>query len=227
MPDEGWPTKLFARRDAMLLVLATAGVSGSRIAQLRLGDVVVDAPADRLAIQCVGGETANTCAGSALQGVSPVSIWEQWSRIRSIQHHLSNPRFLAAHLRGEPIPKIGHAPASLPVVTSIDRWGATPFIASALGAQSISRIITAHLTGQPTVHRRVQPVDPAIRPMPLPEAQPPGCAPQLDSATYSRGVAARCRAAAELGGVTEMLDDVEDRADRLLAGLLQLLDHQH
>lgn len=223
LPDQGWPTTLFARRDAMLLVLTTAGLSGGQIEALRIGDVRADEAADRVSIHCAGGETLCTPADLTRRGVSPVDTCKGWLRIRSIQHHLSNPRFLAAHLRGEPIPSIGNAPASLPVVTRIDRWGATPYLAVPLGAQSVSRIIAAHLAGDATTHQPVR-RRAVIEALPEPAAEPAAPAPSLDSATYTRGIAARHRAASDLEGITDTLDDVEDRADRLLAELLQLLD---
>lgn len=46
----------------------------------------------------------------------------------------------------------------------------------------------------------------------------------LDPETFGRGLAARRRAATDLAGVTDVLDDVEDRASRLLDDLLRLLD---
>lgn len=227
LPNRGWPTELFARRDAMLLVLVTMGLSSIRIEALRLADLRVDPPADRLRVSCASGETFCTPADLTAHGVSPVRTYQQWLRIRSIQHHLSSPRFLAAYLRDEPIPPIADAPASLPVVTSIDRWGASPFYEVPLGAQSISRICATHLAGAPALHRPVQLTAPVIEDVPDLDLPSPGSASELDTESYSRGIAARYRAATELDGITATLDDVEDRADRLLTELLQLLDDQN
>ncbi|UIR39642.1 hypothetical protein LZP97_26470 (plasmid) [Rhodococcus sp. DMF-1] len=46
----------------------------------------------------------------------------------------------------------------------------------------------------------------------------------LDPSYYERGVAARRTAHEDLHDVTDILDDIEDRADTLLAELLALLD---
>jgi hypothetical protein len=221
LPADGWPTAVFARRDAMLLVLASAAIPSACVAALRVGDIAADPGADGLRITAAG-EMFTTPATLPTQGVRPVRVLQDWLRIRSIQYHLPSTRSLAAYLCGDPIPAVGPAPENLPLVTPIDRWGAIPLIPESLSAASISRIVTAHLNGSSRPHRPIT-VRSATEAETIP-VLPPAHSPMLDPASFSRGVAARARAAKELDNVAELLDDVEDRADRLLADLLLLLD---
>lgn len=221
LPAAGWPTALFARRDAVLLALAVA-MPSKHISALRVGDVRSSAHDD--CVQAiVGGEVFTTPTELAARGVSAAGILRDWLRVRSIQHHLPSTRCLAAFLRGDPVPVVAVAPDELPLVTAIDKWGAAPLLPTPLSAASISRIVTAHLTGSAQPHR------------PIAEARQPEVAetvldapephiPSLDPASLSRGVVARHRAARELDGVVDALDDVEERADQLLADLMVLLD---
>jgi hypothetical protein len=48
LPEFGWPTALFARRDALMLVLASTGLPSTQIAAVRMCDVTVDLQADAL-----------------------------------------------------------------------------------------------------------------------------------------------------------------------------------
>jgi hypothetical protein len=221
LPAKGWPTALFARRDAMLLVLVTAAIPSTNVAALRIGDIAADPCADRLQI-AAAGEVFTTPATLPAQGVSPVRVLRDWLRVRSIQHHRPSTRSLATYLRGDPIQAVGAAPENLPLVNPIDRWGAIPLSPAPLSAASISRIVTAHLNGSAKPHHPIR-ARRATEAGTVPDP-PPGHSPVLNPASFLRGVAARARTAEELDDVAELLDDVEDRADRLLADLLLLLD---
>ena len=215
LPDEGWPTALFASRDALLLVLAAAGLPATRIGALRIGDVCSDQSGHRIFVREQNGELLSTPDDLVHLGVSAVGIHRNWVRIRSIQHRLSNPRFLAAFFRGESVPP------SLPLVTPIDRWGTTPILDVPLSAPSIAHIVATHLAGAPVAHRPVNRPTPTLDPED--EAPEPPQVPELDPSMFSRGVAARYRAAQKLSGVSATLDDIEAKADRILADLLNLL----
>ncbi|WP_416638957.1 recombinase [Mycolicibacterium fortuitum] len=221
LPDEGWPTVLFASRDALLLVLASAGLPATRIGALRIGDVCGDQSGHRIFVHEQNGELISTPDDLVRLGISAVDIHRNWVRIRSIQHRLSNPRFLAAFLRGESVPATGPAPASLPLVTPIDRWGASPVLNVSLSASSIAHIIATHLAGEPVAHRPVSRCVPTLEPEDA-AAEPPQV-PDLDPSMFSRGIAARYRAAQKLSGVGATLDDIEAKADQILADLLNLL----
>jgi hypothetical protein len=177
---------------------------------------------DRLLI-AAAGEVFTTPATLPAQGVSPVRVLRDWLRVRSIQYHRPSTRSLATYLRGDPIPAVGAAPENLPLATPIDRWGAIPLSPAPLSAASVSRIVTAHLNGSARPHHPVAVRRRAVEAMTVSDP-PQAHSPTLDPASFSRGVAARARAAHELDDVAELLDDVEDRADRLLSDLLRLLD---
>ncbi|CAJ1505391.1 recombinase [[Mycobacterium] burgundiense] len=222
LPETGWPTALFARRDAILLALSAAAVPLRAIAELRAGDVQADMLSDSLVIT-VNGETFRTPASLAQGDVSPRKVLAQWLRVRAIQHHRPSPRWLAAYLRGEPVPAVGAVPDDLALLTPIDRWGATPWLPTPLRPASVSHIVNSHLNGWARPHPAItgtperDPISPALPEPPVPAAL-------LDPASFTRGVAARRRAAGALDGVTDVLDDVESRADRILEDLLRLLD---
>lgn len=221
LPDEGWPTALFASRDALLLVLAAAGLPATRMEALRIGDVCSGQSGHRILVRDENGGMLSTPDDLVHHGVSAVDIHRNWARIRSIQHRLSNPQFLAAFLRGESVPATGQAPTSLPLVTPIDRWGATPILDVPLSAPSIAHIIATHLAGAPVAHRPVNRPTPTLEPED--ETPEPPQVPELDPSMFSRGLAARFRAAQKLSGVSATLDDIEAKADRILADLLNLL----
>ena len=208
-------------RGALLLVLAAAGLPATRMEALRIGDVRSDQSGHRVLVRDENGGMLSTPDDLVHLGVSAVDIHRNWARIRSIQHRLSNPRFLAAFLRGESVPATGQAPPSLPLVTPIDRWGATPILDVPLSAPSIAHIVATHLAGAPVAHRPVNRPTPTLDPED--EAPEPPQVPELDPSMFSRGVAARYRAAQKLSGVSDTLDDIEAKADRILADLLNLL----
>ena len=223
LPERGWPTALFARRDAMLLVLAGAGVPYTRIAALRLGDISSDAGRDTLAVTCADG--THYTAGVPDAGPSTATVWHSWLEIRALQHQFPSPRIVATRLRGQRVRNLGTPPEHLPVFTPIDRWGDIGLTPPALSAAAVSAILAPHLKGTALPHPPLPApaAELAHRPPPAPEPEPLAASP-LDSETFTRGIAARRRAATDLDGVTDTLNDVEDRASRLLDDLLRLLD---
>ncbi|WP_241199199.1 hypothetical protein [Rhodococcus sp. NJ-530] len=50
LPESGWPSALFARRDALVLVVASTGLPYTQIAALRACDVTADPRIDALRI---------------------------------------------------------------------------------------------------------------------------------------------------------------------------------
>lgn len=221
LPEHGWPTALFASRDALMLALSTTGMSAAAIAALRVGDILVDDEADAF-IVTAGTERLTTSALLPAAGISPARIARNWLRIRAIQHFLPSTTRLAAHLRGDRVPATGNAPDELMLLVPLDRWGATPLQPVPLSAAAISGTINAHLAGTARPHAPIparKPADPA----PVVHQQP-DVAPRLDPTSFTRGIAARRRAAEHLETVNDTLDGVESRADQLLSDLLALLD---
>lgn len=222
LPDTGWPTALFARRDAMILALAGSGLSAAAIAALRMGDI--DATETGLLRIASGGETLTTGAELVAAGVSPADIWQAWEAVRRVQHRLPSTRRVIQLLEGKPLPAVGPAPDDAPLLVALDRWGAAEINPGPLGADAISRIAAGHLSGRPAVHKPIQPTAAPTDPDTGDEPSTPPEPVVLDPNVAARGLEARRRASALLDGVGEELDAVEARADALLAGLLELLD---
>lgn len=227
LPEQGWPAATFARRDALMLVLAAAGMPASYIADLRIGQLEAHPQTD-VVIVSAKGEVFSTPGELLEHGVSPLAVRRGWLRVRAIEHHLASTRWVAAHLRGDPVPAVAAAPADLPLLTPIDRWGATPLKPTPLSAASVARIIRAHLDGSAKPHQQIAAVTTAaLNEDDRDNADSEDCldATPLDPGTFTRGVDARRQAARELNDVTAVLDDIDDRADQLLADLLRLLEH--
>lgn len=218
LPD-GWPAALFARRDALLLVLATSGIGPTALSQLTVGQVYADE--DQLHITA-GREKFSTARDLGAAGVSPTAVLEEWLRLRALQHHVPSPSITAAALRGAPTPAVPAVPDGAPMITPLDGWGAPPLdTTTALSATAIGVLLHAYLAGGAPVHRRIAP-----RPVPMREPEPaehPAPAP-LDPRTFDRGLAARRAAQSALADVDDVLDAVDARAGQLLEDLLQLLD---
>jgi len=222
LPENGWPTALFARRDAMLLVLAAAGLPATEIATLHLGGVRTTENGELLEVT-VAGETLTTGADLVREGASPTGVWQRWESVRRVQHHMPSTRLVAQLLDGQPMPAVGPAPAEVPLVTPLDRWGAAPLRPEPLSAAAIAGIISAHLGGSAPAHRPLRKNAPTTVPEPV--AEPELLEPVvLDPDSFSRGLNARRLAAQRLDGISDALDEVEARADALLAGLLELLE---
>lgn len=220
LPQHGWPTALFARRDAMILLLhAAGGMTATSISALRCGDVRTAADGELLEISSYG-RMRLVGADLVPTGISPAQIWSDWEVVRQVQHQLPATRWTRRLLEGDTAPALRAVSEDLPLLTPLDRWGAAPLELIALSASAVSQIITGHLTGSATVH----PPLPARRCEALPVAEPPHEPVALDPGVIERGLQARRRAAELLDGVGDQLDDVEARADALLAGLLELLE---
>ena len=131
---------------------------------------------------------------------------------------------MAAYLRGAHRDAPA-APAELALVTPLDRWGAHPLGSEPLRAASIAAIVGAHLAGAPPRHKSI--TTPAVaerNDAPAPATPEPEHIPTLDPGSYERGAAARRSAAQSLIDLPDVLDEVEDRAEKLMQNLLTLLD---
>lgn len=219
LPEQGWPTLLFAHRDAMLLVLTAAGLAATEISGLRIGDVHADPLTDTLRV----GE-ATTPESLIEQGISPVQIHRDWINIRNVQDRLPSTRAVTAAVQRRLRHELSEPAADLTLFTPIDRWGASPLRSEPLTAAAIAVILRNHLNGSAPAHTQLRQVPPNVdtaEPAQLEQIPEPAV---LDADTFNRGVAARRRSAEILDGVGDALDEVEARADALLAELLELLD---
>ncbi|MEA1798600.1 recombinase [Rhodococcus qingshengii] len=227
LPETGWPAGLFARRDAMILTLAATGLTYTQIAALHICDVTADPVADALHIDTIDRQRAVTPPGLAAAGASPAQVDRRWMEVLGFTDRYFSTHMLAACMdTGDGDELAGHDaridPADQrPLLTPIDRWGHTPLTATALTARAVADIAAAHLTGRAPRHIR-----PPVRKnlesdsftTEVADVEP------LGDDYYEHGIAARKHAHNTLDGVTSVLDEIEDRADQLLADLLQLIE---
>ena len=221
LPD-GWPATLFARRDALLLVLATTGIGPTALSRLTAGQVYTDGAADQLHIT-TEREQLSTAHELVTAGVSPTGVLEAWLRLRALQHHIPSASITATALLDAPTPAVPALPDEAPIFTPLDGWGTPPLATTAaLSAPAIGALLRAHLAGGAHAHRRIAP-----RPAPVREPEPPKhpTPAPLDPRTYDRGIAARRAAQSALADVDDVLDTVDARAAQLNDDLLELLDY--
>lgn len=226
LPETGWPTAVFARRDAMILSLGGAGLCGAQIADLRAADVrEAEERPGTLRVQA-GGQTVAVTVDEDVAGTTAMRIWRRWIAVRQVQNQLPATQWTRRLIEGHPVPPLRALPDRAILLTALDRWGAAPLPAVALGAEAVNRIIAGHLRGEPPQHaplrRRRRAADQPM--LPFPEDIPPEDPVLLDPGVVGRGLQARRRAAELLDGVGDELDEVEERAEKLLAGLLELLE---
>lgn len=220
LPTAGWPTLLFARRDAMMLVLATTGMTFETLARLSIGDVAAT-PGGNLHVR-TGGSNYRTPAALPAAGVFPAHILIDWRRIRAIQHQSPSTRVLAEFIRTDARPSaMKQPPAGLPLLTALDRWGSAPLHGSPVTARAVRSIVAAHLDGNGPVHRAI-PRRAAHKPEQ--KVAEPAASALLDPRSFDRGITARQQAGQALADVPAILDEVEDRAEQILTNLLRLLE---
>lgn len=229
LPTFGWTGGLFGRRDALLLLLASAGLRFEQISTLRRTDIHIDG--EVLIID--GVHPIRLDPATYQQSLNPVAVYERWAQILEFLDRTPSTRLLAEHLDAHALPTselssgatgtVVGGKQSGPLFTAIDRWGHIPIAGSPLTAQSIASIITAHLENQAPPHRSY-----SRRPRhsDTPDLDEPEVFPEivLDDTYYESGLEARRAAHTALTDVSAALDDVEDRADEILRKLLAVLD---
>jgi len=219
LPTVGWPSGLFGRRDAMLLVLAATGMSFVDITRLRRRDITI--AGGTLMATTRTGERFRFAPDSGTEDHPGVVIYRRWAQIQAfldeypgthlLRHHLTDPvEVLADPLTAEQ--------GRQPLVCPIDRWGHLPH-AQAMTAQSVSGLVRAHLSGR-------APIRTTLPAKPLDEISGIWTEPEivLDPSYYDRGAAARRRDHADLEDLAEVFDEIEQRADALFDELLTVLD---
>ncbi|MFE5708195.1 hypothetical protein [Rhodococcus koreensis] len=222
IPITGWPGGLFGRRDALLLTLAAAGLGFEEIARLRRTDVTTE----RDALVVKAGEAWVRVTAEA--GVEPIAVYRKWVEVLGFLDRYPSTQLLAGRLdKGASLSVFADSARrdDQPLFTPIDRWGHTPYDPTPLTGHSIATLVRAHLAGQAPVHKRPPTWQPATKsgedaPVPVMIDDV-----ELDQGYYDRGIAARRNAHTHLEDVTDILDGIEDEADKLLADLLAILDH--
>ena len=222
LPISGSTAALFGRRDAVLLVLAGAGLSYRAIAGLDRAEVTSDGDS-----VWIGGRHRVRIAPNDAADVEPATIWNRWNTVLQFSERYPSTTLLAEHLQRNTFPDMTALPQRRgPVAVPIDRWGHLPLPVTAMTAAEVGAVIAAHRTGASPLHtpRRpiIRPSDRSDRTDPI--APPVPVSAELDSGYYRSGVDARRRAHTALADVPDLVDDVEDRIEQLLQRTLQLLD---
>lgn len=222
LPTSGSTAALFGRRDAVLLMLAGAGLSHKAIAKVDRTEITTDGDA-----VWIGSRHRIRIAPNDSTGFEPVTIWDRWHPVLQFSERYPSTTLLAEHLQRNTFPDMTGLPLrSGPVAVPIDRWGHLPLPVTAMTAAEVGAVIARHRTGASPLHtpRRLlaRPTDGGTdrRDPIVPEPVPL----ELDSGYYRSGVEARRRAHTALADVPDMVDDVEDRIEQLLQRTLQLLD---
>ncbi|MDO1481495.1 MULTISPECIES: hypothetical protein [Rhodococcus] len=218
LPTTGWPSGLFGRRDALLLVLAATGMTFTDITRLRRRDLRLDG--DTLVATTRAGERFRIAPDSEAGDNPAVMIYRRWAEIQAfldlypgthlLRHHLTDPTEIVADL-------LDAEQARQPLLCPIDRWGHLPH-AQPMTPQSVSVLVRAHLSGQAPVRK--------VLPAPLQENVEIWAEPEikLDPAYYERGIAARHRGYEALEDLAEVFDEIEARTDALLQDLMGVLE---
>ncbi|UTT51170.1 hypothetical protein [Rhodococcus gordoniae] len=218
LPTTGWPSGLFGRRDALLLVLASTGMSFTDITRLRRRDVRLDG--DTLVATTRGGERFRLASDPETGDNPAIEIYQRWAQIQTfldqhpgthlLRHHLTDPiEIIAAPLDAEQ--------ARQPLLCPIDRWGHLPH-AQPMTPQSVSVLVRDHLSGRAPTRLTLPMASPAIDDV--------GAEPEvvLDLDYYERGVAARRRDHHDLEELADTFDELEQRAEALFDDLLAVLE---
>ncbi|MFV9454926.1 hypothetical protein ACNJ7E_15970 [Rhodococcus sp. NM-2] len=220
IPVTGWPGGLFGRRDALLLTLAAAGLGFEEIARLRRTDVTTERDA------LVLGAGEGWVRVTAESGVEPIAVYSNWVEVLGFLDRYPSTQLLAGRLdKGVSLSAFADSARrdDQPLFTSIDRWGHTPYDPTPLTGHSVAALVRAHLVGSAPVHKRPptrKPTAPSHENVPVPVVVDI----ELDQGYYDRGIAARRNAHTHLEDVTDILDGIEDEADKLLVDLLSILD---
>ena len=221
LPTSGSTAALFGRRDAVLLLLAGAGLSYNVIAELDCGDIGVDGGSIWIA-----GHHRIRIDPHEFTGLQPAEGWERWLTVLRFSDRYPSTTLLAEHLQRNTFPDMTALPhRGGPVAVPIDRWGHLPLPAAPMTAAEIGSVIAAHRAGISPLHtppRRITRPHADAEQVDIVRTEPSSV--ELDSGYYRAGVDARRRAHIALAEVPGMVDDVEDRIEQLLRRTLDLLD---
>ncbi|MGW5301706.1 hypothetical protein ACWEQV_26065 [Rhodococcus aetherivorans] len=218
LPSEGWPSGLFGRRDALLLVLAATGMSFVDITRLRRRDITVDGEA--LVVRTRVGERFRLAPDPETGDSPAVEVYRRWAAIQAFLDQYPGTHLLRQHLT-DPIEIIADPldaeQARQPLLCPIDRWGHLPH-AQPMTPQSVSALVRAHLSGRVPMRKAL--------PVPRRDDADVWVEPEidLDPGYYDRGTAARRRDYETLEGLAEVFDEIEARTDSLLEELMGVVE---
>ncbi|WP_459548564.1 hypothetical protein [Nocardia sp. X0981] len=187
LPTTSWPEGLWGRRDAVILLLGTAGLRWAQIANLTQNQIRVTHAA-----VTVGAQPLVELPATGEPETCPVAVFRRWQAILA---HAPEPR---GHLIAERIltgaegddPELLEAFSGQPYLTEFDACGIAHGYIGELDPLPAETIATITLA--------------AVRPCPAATA-----ATALDPNYYQRGIAARHRAQPLLHELDDILDRIE------------------
>jgi hypothetical protein len=226
MPAAGWPSGLFGRRDALILVLSCyADLPHSTISTLQRSDftyehntVHIGAGLDiRLTIR----PDPRTC---------PVAVYLRWARLQAFHdRHPSNLAVSHALAREEPL--TADSPVNLrplpgirdeldgPIIIPFDLQGHFSLRRRdrrGVNPKMIGKIVTAHLSGTARIRPARVAEDPAdIEDQPV-EPTAPQISPEELERQYEMAIARRQRDAEDMRQLDDKYADIDARAAELL-----------
>jgi hypothetical protein len=236
LPSHGWTQGMFGRRDRCLLVLSQlAGVPYQHLATLTAGDISIAVGV--ATIRSAAGEwTIDPAEDVVLCGSCAVV---RWLKILDLAVTKPSTKTIARALKKaaavdhrsphacETAPVLGETTRTVPLLPPIDQWGALPLPLQRLSPHSLSRRVRDLLAGDLGAHREL-PVDPDPEPE-VPKRQTPPVISQDPRSAYDAVDAAaawerRRRDLDDLGGIIDVLVDVERRADELNRRAAELVE---
>jgi len=216
---------MFGRRDRCLVVLSQlAGVPYQHLAQLTAGDVYIrggrrDDPLTG------GGWTIRPDSDVLLCGSCAVT---RWLKILDLAVTKPSTKTIARALKKAAVvdhrsphvchtaPVLDETTKAVPLLPPIDQWGALPLPLQRLSPHSLSCRVGDLLAGDLGAHRDL-PVDPDPEPEAPKPQTPPVITPARENVYDAADAAAtwerRRRDLQDLGGIIDVLTDVERRAD--------------
>ena len=224
LSTSGWPAGVFGRRDALILTLYAMGLGPFEIASLDRQDVETTGTG----LHVRGRHQLDTTEFGAVESRTAAGVWTLWQQVLNVTDAHPSVRVLENFLRTgcAPAPLAGGRSGHGPVVVPVDRWGAVPIPVAPMSAPSVAAVIAAHLNGTAPRH----PARPnRIRYATDADTQPPAMidheAPTpLDNGYYDAGTAARRDAAAAMGDVADIIDDIDRRTEQMLLRTMDLLE---
>ena len=232
IPVGGWPTGLFGRRDALLVLLRhRAGLTHRQLVELTSSQVTIDDDR-RLHIGMYGGDQVLEPADDP--AVCPACIWRRWRTLLRLATRYTTTGRLAELLGPAEASPSTHAcqrpskrggpvhPVS--VFLPIDRWGSVPLPLRPTTIRSSIALTGQHLSDRPPVHPAVVDLAAAAQLLagpPEPLKLPSSLAVPYEQ-SYATGLAARREALADLTEAGRALDDIDAAVDALNARIAEL-----
>ncbi|MCZ4522304.1 hypothetical protein O4220_27600 [Rhodococcus ruber] len=174
----------FGRRDAVLLLLAGAGLSYNAITGLDRDGISADG-----ASLWIGGRHRIHIDPDEATGLKPVEVWQRWHTVLMFSDRYPSTTLLAEHLQRNTFPDMtAFSRRGGPVANPIDRCGHPPLPAAPMTSAEIGSVIAAHRTGLSPRHtsRRVKSSSATVEQIQTAVAECAPVTPKFDSGYYPR-----------------------------------------